>query len=342
MQTKEKCSLATIEKIRIRIHEILEPAGVGDKISRTFDIFIVSLICTNVLAIILESLPSLSSLGVFFKWFEIISVIIFSIEYLLRVWSCTVDKRYGKLGPVLGRLRFIVSFMGLVDLFAILPFYLPFVIPIDLRMIRLLRIVRMFRVFKAGRYSDALQSLGRVLKAKRAELAMTLTVTAILLVISGSLMYYVENAAQPAAFRSIPHALWWSVATLTTVGYGDVYPVTAAGKILAAVIAILGVGLFALPAGILGSGFVEDFRRQKQGKTKIKAIPETADVYRIIASERFIGRKFGAVAKELRTKGLLAVGMKRGKKTAVAPSDWVVKAGDEVFVISEKELDFPS
>jgi len=265
---KGKGKLGSVENFRRRLHEILEPAAKGNKLSRIFDIFIVSLIIANVLAIILQSLPELSPWAVFFRWFEVISVVIFTVEYVFRVWSCTVDKRYGKLGPVLGRLRFAVSFMGLVDLFAILPFYLPFVIPIDLRMIRFLRVIRMFRVLKAGRYSEALKTLGRVLKAKLPELVMTLTVTIILLVISASLMYYVENAAQPDVFRSIPHALWWSVATLTTVGYGDIYPITLLGKLFGAVIAILGVGLFALPAGILGGGFVEDLRRRKKKRSE--------------------------------------------------------------------------
>jgi voltage-gated potassium channel len=338
--TEEKHSVNFIEKIRIRIYQILERAAAGDRISRAFDIFIVSLICANVLVVIFETLPSLSSLKVFFRWFEIVSVVIFSLEYLLRVWSCTVDKRYGKLGPILGRLRFIVSFMGLVDLLAILPFYLPFVFLIDLRMIRLLRIVRMFRVFKAGRYSVALQTLGRVLKAKRAELIMTLSVTAILLVISGSLMYYVENPAQPEVFSSIPQALWWGVATLTTVGYGDVYPITAVGKLLGAVIAVLGVGLFALPAGILGSGFVEDMKKGQGASRKVKGIRELTDVYRVILPERFIGKSFKKVARELRAKGFLIVGMKRGNKTEINPRNWEVKPRDEVLVVSAKELDF--
>lgn len=335
---KEKHSVNSIEKIRIRIYQILERAAAGDRISRAFDIFILSLICANVLAVILETIPSLSSLKIIFRWFEIVSVVIFSLEYLLRVWSCTVDKRYGKLGPILGRLRFIVSFMGLVDLFAILPFYLPFVFLVDLRMIRLLRIVRMFRVFKAGRYSVALQTLGRVLKAKRAELTMTLSVTAILLVISGSLMYYVENPAQPEVFGSIPQALWWGVATLTTVGYGDVYPITAVGKVLAAVIAVLGVGLFALPAGILGSGFVEDLKKKRDGSRKTKRTGELTDVYRVILPERFTGKSFKKAAKELRAKGFMVVGIKRGKKTEINPRNWEVKPGDEVLVVSPKRL----
>ena len=233
-----------------------------------------------------------------------------------------------------------MSFLGVVDLFAIFPFYLPFVFPIDLRIIRLLRIVRMFRVFKMGRYSVALQTLGRVLKAKRAELTMTLSVTAILLIISGSLMYYVENPAQPEVFSSIPQALWGGVATLTTVGYGDVYPITAIGKLLAAIIAVLGVGLFALPAGILGSGFVEDLKKKKSASAKAKGIGKLTDIYRIILPERFIGKSFEKMARELRAKGFLVVGVKRGKKTEINPHDWKIKSGDEVLIISERGLDF--
>ena len=156
--------------------------------------------------------------------------------------------------------------MALVDLAAILPFYLPLFIKLDLRFVRALRLLRLFRIFKMGRYSSALQMLGRVVRAKKEEIFITALVLIMLLVVASGLMYYIEKDAQPKQFSSIPSAMWWGVATLTTVGYGDVYPVTAAGKILSAVIAILGIGLFALPTGILASGFIEELHKKETGK----------------------------------------------------------------------------
>lgn len=152
----------------------------------------------------------------------------------------------------------------LIDILAIAPFYLA--LAGDLRAIRVLRLFRLFRVIKVARYSKAVQTLGRVIRAKREELLVAVFVLIVLLVLSSSLMYYVENDDQPAAFGSIPEAMWWSIATLTTVGYGDVHPITPLGKFIASIIAVLGIALFALPTGILGSGFVEEMQKERLHK----------------------------------------------------------------------------
>lgn len=254
------------KKTKSRIFEILEVAPAGDIPSRVFDVFIMTLISLNVIAVILETVKGLSSrYTLFFRTFEVFSISVFTIEYLLRLWTCTADNRLKR--PVKGRIRFAMRPLALVDLMAILPFYIPMVIPLDLRFIRAVRLFRLFRLFKMGRYSESLKTFGNVLKEKKEELLITLFVVSILLVIASSLMYFVENQAQPEVFSSIPAAMWWGVATLTTVGYGDVFPITPVGKLLGAIIAIIGIGMFALPAGILGSGFVEEMqkRRRKRG-----------------------------------------------------------------------------
>ena len=206
----------------------------------------------------------------FFSYFEVVSVIIFSIEYLLRVWSCTTNNKYKH--PLWGRIKFIFSPFALVDLFAILPFYLPMIFPFDLRFIRIIRLLRIFRLFKVGRYSEELKIFGRVLKSKKEELIITLFIGFILLILSASLMFFVENPVQPESFPNIPASIWWAITTLTTVSYGDVYPVTTLGKIIAGIISILGIGMFALPAGILSSGFLEEIKK-KRTKKKIKVCP---------------------------------------------------------------------
>jgi len=153
----------------------------------------------------------------------------------------------------------------LIDLLAILPFYLPMIIPLDLRFIRAIRLLRLFRIFKIGRYSKSLNVLKDVIRNKKEELVLIIFVVLIMLVIFSSLMYFVERDVQPEAFASIPHAMWWAIITLTTVGYGDVYPITVLGKILGAMIAFLGIGMFALPAGILGSGLIEAIQKRDDG-----------------------------------------------------------------------------
>lgn len=250
------------QKIKKRIFEILEVAAPGDLPSKIFDIFIMTLISLNVIAVIIETVEWLSSqYMVFFRNFEIFSVGIFTIEYISRIWSCTTNTRFEN--PILGRIRFALTPLLIVDLLAVLPFYLPMIVPLDLRFLRALRLLRIFRMFKMGRYSESLKMFGSVIKAKKEEIVIVLFVILILLIISSSLMYFVENESQPQAFSSIPHAMWWGVATLTTVGYGDVYPVTPMGKFLGAIIAILGIGMFALPTGILASGFIEEIQKRR-------------------------------------------------------------------------------
>ncbi|MEM6569889.1 MAG: ion transporter [Planctomycetota bacterium] len=237
--------------LRSRVHFILEVDRLGDPLSRAVDRALVILIIANVLASILQSVEEIyDAMPLAFTVFEDLSIGVFALEYVLRVWSCVEQERYRD--PVRGRLRFAGTPMMLLDL-AVL------VIPsaLDLRPLRILRLLRL------GRYSPQLRLFARVVAEKRDELFVGLFVAVVMLVACSTAMYHVECDVNDA-FHSIPETMWWGVATLTTVGYGDVYPVTVAGKILGAMVAILGVGLFALPAGILASGFSEAIGRERQ------------------------------------------------------------------------------
>jgi len=250
------------ESVKRRVHEVVGRVDPSDRQSRVSDILIMALIVLNVGAVMLETVEELAApYALFFRGFEVFSVAVFTAEYVLRVWSSTAGGRYE--GSVRGRLRYALTPMALVDLLAILPFYLEF-LTVDLRFVRSLRLIRLFRAFKLARYSSSLQTLGRVLTSKREELLVTLFVVLILLIFAASAMYYAERDDQPDKFSSIPAAMWWGVATLTTVGYGDVFPITPLGKLLGAVIAVLGVGLFALPTGILASGFAEELQKSRR------------------------------------------------------------------------------
>lgn len=261
----EESTIRRKTDVKQLLFEILEVAPEGDKASRIFDIFIITLISLNVTAVVFETVESLSSqYALFFRFFELSSVLIFTVEYILRIWTCTANDMFRK--PVTGRIRFMSTPMAIVDLLAILPFYLPMLIPLDLRIVRSLRLLRLFRILKVGRYSESIKTLGAVIKSKKEELVISMALVFILLLIASSFMYFVENEAQPEAFSSIPETMWWGVATLTTVGYGDVYPITVAGRVLGGVIAILGIGMFALPTGILASGFAEAIQRPREKK----------------------------------------------------------------------------
>ncbi len=248
--------------IRRYVFSLLYPTHNRARRYRTFEIFSISLVLLNVLAVILETINDLHVRHYqIFHDFEILSVVLFTVEYLGRLW--TADMHPHLRDSKLPRLRYIFSFMALVDLFSVLPFYLPMFLPFDLRVLRSIRLVRVFRILKIGHYSEELQVFTRVFRSKKEELMITGFAGLVLLIVSATVMYHVENPKQPEAFSSIPQAMWWSVSTLTTVGYGDVYPMTALGRFLTGLLSIMGIGLFALPAGILGSGFYEEVRTRR-------------------------------------------------------------------------------
>lgn len=250
------------------------------RVGNVFNTLIILLIILNMVSIILESIKSLQTeYDYLFEAFENFCLVIFTVEYLVRITTADfVFPQYKGWRPFT---KYIFSFMALVDLLSILPSLLLILLPkgllAEFQFIRMLRIMRVFRVLKITRYSNSLRMMGEVLKEKSGELSITIFVALILMVIASTLMYYAEHTTQPDQFPDIVHAFWWAVATLTTVGYGDVYPVTALGKILSGVIALLGIGLVALPTGILSSAFVdrmEDSKREKREKKRGKGLVE--------------------------------------------------------------------
>jgi voltage-gated potassium channel len=250
------------QKIKIRVYDVLVETEDGELVDRIVAVFLMLLILINAVAVVLETVADINArYAALFDSLEYVSVTIFTAEYLLRLWVAPLDARYAK--PFWGRLRYAFSLMAIVDLLAILPAFLQAFLPLDLRIIRFLRLFRLFRLFKMSRYVDSLNSLDDVVRSKKEELTVTGVMIAMLLLFSSSLMYVVETEAQPDKFPDIPSAMWWGVATLTTVGYGDVFPVTPIGKLLGGFIAFLGIGMFALPTGILASGFAEEIRKRR-------------------------------------------------------------------------------
>jgi len=251
-----------LKKLKFHIYDILVETEDGKLVDRVVAVILMLLILLNTAAVVLETVDDLNErYSTIFNAVEIVSVTIFTIEYLLRLWIAPLNPLYVK--PFIGRIRYAFSLMALVDLLAILPTFLPTILPFDLRIIRFLRIFRLFRLFKLNRYVESLNSLNDVVRSKKEELLVILVMIAMLLLFSSSLMYLVENEAQPDKFPDIPSAMWWGVATLTTVGYGDIFPITALGKLLGGFIAFLGIGIFALPTGILASGFADEIKRRR-------------------------------------------------------------------------------
>ena len=251
------------DRLKRRTYILLDGTHTEDRLSFGTNLFIMGLIVLNVATYIAGTV---SWVDARFGWhifaFDVFCVTVFTIEYVLRVWSCTVDDRYAE--PIRGRLQFMISPYALIDLFAILPFYLPVVIG-EHGAARMLRVFRLFRLLKITRYSRSTSLITDVFRRKSRELAITALVMSIWLVFVSTLMYYVEHSAQPEVFSSIPASIYWGIITLTTVGYGDVVPVTPVGRALGSLIALLGIAIFALPAGIFASGFTQVLEERRRG-----------------------------------------------------------------------------
>ena len=244
------------------MYQILAITDPGDRVTRLAGFVITGLIILNVLALILETVRSLDETYSWaFRAFGLASIAIFSVEYVLRIWSCTANQKCTR--PIVGRLRYAVTPLALVDLLAIAPFYalsLTGVSRVKTTFMRVLRLVRLPRLLKTTRYLQSLSMMGRVLRSKKEQIFVTLAVVVMLIVVLSGVMFLIEREAQPQKLASIPASMWWSVSAMTTVGYGDVYPLTALGKVVGSIIALLGIGVFAVPAGILASGFCEEAR----------------------------------------------------------------------------------
>ena len=245
-----------------RILEILDKGSSGDRLSLFCDRFLSILILLNLVAVSLESIDHLGRrFETKFFWFEIFSVTIFGIEYLLRIWASPArqDSRFTSASG--RRLGYIFSFTGIIDLVAILPSLLPLLLGnVDLRW---LRVLRLFRLLKISHYSTALEDLVSAVREEASSFGATVYLFCIALFVSSALMYVAENAAQPENFASIPETMWWSLITLTTVGYGDVSPVTGLGKIIGAFTALMGVCVVALLTGIVATAFSNQIARRK-------------------------------------------------------------------------------
>ncbi len=251
--------------MRARIHDILEMSDTKDPFCRIFSLFIVSLILLNVVCIVLESMDEIERHYRDLFWsIEIGSTLVFALEYLLRLWSSVESKENGGTpkSDSRKRIQYIFSPMAIIDLIAFLPSLLQVLFPgIDLRF---LRILRLLRVFKLTRYFSTFELLFNVLYEERKNLAGIFVILIVILVMAASALYLVERDVQPEKFGSIPQAMWWAIAALTTVGYGDVYPQSYLGQILGSLVTILGIGMVALPSGILASAFSEQMRQKRE------------------------------------------------------------------------------
>lgn len=249
-------------RTRRLVYHMLGGDGRKDILVRAVDAALMVLISVNCVFSILESVDDLAVVhGHIFHTFDRISVAVFTVEYGCRVWTAVEmqDARFHH--PLWGRLRYMATPMALIDLVAVIPFYLNLVVEVDLRSMRVLRLMR---VFKLTRYSHAMGVLLEVLRREARALGALLFVFMVILIFVSSLIYMVEHPYQPKVFSDVPKSMWWAVVTMTTLGYGDMVPITALGRMLGACTAVIGVGMVAVPAGILASGFGEAMRHRRE------------------------------------------------------------------------------
>lgn len=259
------------QHLRSKLYDLLENPNYHSPFKTKLNVFFIGLICLNVIAVLFESVDSIGKpYAVFFSVFETFSVLVFTFEYLARIWciSESQTKDYKNLSAKKKRLRFFFSAYSIIDLLVILPYYLSLFFNLDLRILRTLRILR---ILKFTRYFSSLSILTKVLKSELMPISAALSIMLLMVLVASSFIYLVEKDVQPEVFSSIPAAMWWSIVTLSTVGYGDVVPMTLIGKLIGTVMMILGVGMVALPAGMLASRFSEELhRRQGAFRSKVE------------------------------------------------------------------------
>ncbi len=253
------------DSVKDGVYRAMEMPKKENKIAAAVAFFIIGLIIFNIIIMMLDTMGPLSrKYGHIFEMLEAICVFIFIAEYILRIWCCTADKRYKH--PIYGRLQFALTPFPIIDVVAILPWFF-FIFGFGTTNFGFIRIIRLFRIVrlaKLGRYSDSMQLVIRVVKRKKDTLLMSSLVLVVALVLGSTLIYYAEGDKQPENFGSIPSAMYWTMITISNVGYGDVHPETFWGRVVASILAFVGIALFALPTAILGMGFVEEIQKKEK------------------------------------------------------------------------------
>lgn len=309
-----------------KIFNIIQIGDKSNKISRAFDIFITIIIVGNIIVTFLETFDQLASFSGLFKILEAVTVFVFCVEYILRIW--TANYLYPEVTAGHARFKFLISFDGIVDLLTIIPaFFLSgFVI------FRMLRVARIFHLFRLNAKYDSFNVITTVLYEKRNQIISSVFIVLILMLASSLCMYSVEHEAQPAVFRNAFSGIWWSMSTLLTVGYGDIYPITALGRIMAICIAYLGVGAVAIPTGIISAGFVEQYQR----KSSISDLKD-ADIQEI--AEVFVDKRYaGKTVEEMEEAQQITIFLVLRDDFSVLPQkNTVLKLNDIIIIRVEGE-----
>lgn len=304
-----------------KVFNIIQIGDKSNPLSRLFDIFIAGVICANILVTFLQTFDELSFLFPAFHVIEVITILIFCVEYILRIW--TADYLYPDKSEFRSRLRFLISFDGIIDLLTILPFFFLS----GMVIFRMLRVARIFHLFRLNARYDSFNVITTVLYEKRNQIISSVFIVLVLMLASSLCMYSVEHDSQPEVFRNAFSGIWWSMSTLLTVGYGDIYPITTLGRIMAICIAYLGVGAVAIPTGIISAGFVEQYQR----KSSISNVRD-ADIHEI--AEIFVDRRYaGKTVEEMEEAEQVTIFLILREDLSILPQkDTVLKLNDIIVI----------
>ena len=322
------------QKRRRRICTIIDIGSTADLPSRVYDIFFALTIIINLIASTAYTFDmAYEKCGTLLLWAERVTVLLFALDYILRLW--TAEFRFDGLSSGRAALKYAVTLTGIIDLLSFLPYYLPFFFPAGAAAFRMFRVIRIFRLFRINAYYDSLNVITEVISSKKQQLMSSVFIILVLMLASSLCMYSVEHEAQPEVFQNAFSGIWWSVSTLLTIGYGDIYPITPLGKLCSIIITFLGVGMVAIPTGIISAGFVDQYSRIKRMSEYGRESDVSFMKIQLTENDAFVGREIRGLGLP---ENMIVAVIQRGDRTLVPRGDVVLQAGD-ILVIGAETMD---
>ena len=322
-------------KFKRKIVDIIDVGGEVTWMSRCYDVFSALAILVNLTATFMSTYAHMrAAYGHIFTAIEAVTIAFFAIDYVLRVW--TANLKYPNKSVRRSILKYVLSFAGIIDLLSFLPYYLPVFFPAGAVAFRMFRVVRLFKLFRINAYHDSLSVIAEVLSSKRQQLLSSVFIIIILTLASSLCMYSVEYEAQPDVFTDAFSGIWWAVMTILTVGYGEIYPITTLGKILALLITFLGVGMVAIPTAIISAGFVDQYSRIK----RLSEFAREEDIHFIKIHLRAEDKWVNTAIKDLGLPhGIIVAAIRRGLDVIVPRGEVVLRVGDTLILGAESLSD---
>lgn len=322
------------ESRRRRTHEVIEVGYTGDWLSQGYDWLGTVMLIINLIVTILDTFDAMASHDLALTVLEEITVAFFAVDYVLRVW--TAPYLHEDMSGKRATKKYLLSFTGIIDLLSFLPHYLPIVFPAGAAVFRMFRVVRILRLFQVNAYYNSIHVITAVISSKKQQLFSSVFIILVLMVASSLCMYSLEHEAQPEVFSNAFSGIWWAVSTLLTIGYGDIYPITTLGKIFSIIITFLGVGMVAIPTGIISAGFVDQYSRLK----RISEYGEEEDIHFIKACLEPRDKWVGMQVMDLGLPdGVIVAMIRRGRENVVPRGDVVLEAGDTLIIGAESAKD---